>query len=311
MDREALEKKAKELGIEFNEETSTEDLEKLILAKEKEVAKDNKEDDIEHLKVELKKVIKQRDDAKSDKRKLQSQLNDLETKISDLPDKTTLDSLRTEYEELKSFKTEVEKQKEEEELKNKTELERAQVQFNKQLEDLKAQLTSEVETHKAQIQEKDEALNQHKGLLSQLREASLEKDLLSAAAKNKAYNPEQIVRLTKSDFEYDDKLDTWIHLVRDEKGKIVDELKPRDYIKNFLEKEDNANLVSASVNTEGSGHRGSSLSETRIKVSADSKYDVKNKNLQREAAVRGLDTETYINILEKMDAKRITANKEQ
>ena len=76
MNREELEKKAKELKLDFDDETSDEDLQKMI-----EDAEDGKNKDPEYLQKELDKVIKQRQKEKTEKKNLKGKLADADKKI--------------------------------------------------------------------------------------------------------------------------------------------------------------------------------------------------------------------------------------
>jgi DNA repair exonuclease SbcCD ATPase subunit len=305
MEREELESRAKELEIEYDENTSEEDLKKAVSEKENK----DPEDDPEYFKSELKKVIAQRDREKSEKRKLQNKLSELEKKMNDFPDSEDYEKTKQAYNDLLEFKREIEQQREEEELKNKTELERAEVLHKKQLKEMEEKFNQQLEKFQKSIEEKDSILQEKDKKLHSNRKISLEKDILEFAAKYEAYNPQQIVRLLSPDFTYDDQLEKWVMLKKDNKGKIVDELEIHDHVKNFLTDEINSNLVRSNVNNDGSGHRPNPSSKKLSTTST--KYDPNDSDLKREAEMRGLSVEDYIGILEIKDAKlkKIEASK--
>jgi hypothetical protein len=293
---EELKAKAKELGIEFDETTSDDDLKSAIDEREKEP-----EDDPEYYKAELKKVIAQRDREKSEKRKLQNKLGELETKMTNFPDAEDYEKTKKAYNDLLEFKKEIEKQKEEEELKNKTELERAEVLHKKQLKEMEERFNQQMEKFQKSIEEKDSILQEKDKKLQVNRKISLEKDILEFAAKYEAYSPQQIVRLLSPDFTYDDQLEKWVMLKKDNKGKIIDELEIHDHVKSFLTDEANSNLVRANVNSDGSGQRPNP-SPKRL-PSGSKKYDANDDKIKGEAELRGLSVEDYIGILEIRDSK--------
>jgi DNA repair exonuclease SbcCD ATPase subunit len=300
MSIEELKAKAQELGVEFDDDTTYDDLQKAIEEKEKETKKDP-EDDPEYYKSELKKVIAQRDREKSEKRKLQNKLSELDTKMKEFPDAEDYEKTKQAYNELLEFKKEIEQQKEEEELKNKTELERAEVLHKKQLKEIEEKFNQQLEKFQKQIEEKDSVLQEKDKKLQSNRKLSLEKDILEFAAKYEAYNPQQIVRLLSPDFTYDDQLEKWVMLRKDNKGKIIDELETHDYVKEFLTNEDNSNLVRAKINSDGSSHQ-QNISPKKP-ASTSKKYDPNDDTIKSDAEMRGLSVEDYIDVLEKRDAK--------
>lgn len=305
MSIEELKAKAEELGISYDEGTKEEDLQKAIDEKKS----TSSEDDPEYYKSELKKVIAQRDREKSEKRKLQSKLSELETKMNDFPDADDYEKTKQAYNELLEFKKEVEKQKEEEELKNKTEFERAEIQYQKQMKEMEEKFQGEISKFQTALEEKETALREKEQRLQANRKISLEKDLLGFSAKYKACNPQQIVRLLSPDFTYDDQLEKWVVLKKDAKGKIIDELDANDYVKEFLSAEENSNLVQSDINSSGTNHQSNpSIKETKVR---SNKYDTKSEDLKKEAELRGLTVEDYIQILELRDAKmeRVKAGK--
>lgn len=140
-------------------------------------------------------------------------------------------------------------------MKNKTELERAEVLHKKQMSEMEERFNSQMEKFQKQIEEKDSVLQEKDKKLQVNRKIALEKDILEFAAKYEAYSPQQIVRLLSPDFTYDDQLEKWVVLKKDNKGKIVDELEVHDYVKEFLTEDSNSNLIRANINNDGSSHQ--------------------------------------------------------
>lgn len=312
MERNELEEKAKALGIEFDEKTTDDNLTSLITEKEK-----NKEpDDVEYWKTEAKKAFQTRDEIKAERRKLQSKLTELEAKLKDAPDPASIKALKEELSQLKAFKEDFDKKAEEEEMKKKTELERMEINFKKQLDSLSSELDrlkSERDTEKKQF---EETLNKEKAEKQRLRLTKLESDIVKYSVKYKALKPEQIVKLVKDDFTYDEELDKFVYLVKDEKGKLQDELSVEDRVKRFLSDPDNENLIASSANTDGTGANSASASgaadnTSAIKKPGGKKYDPKDPDIIRLAYLKGMSVEDTIATLKKKDEKlaKVRGNK--
>jgi hypothetical protein len=302
MVREQLETQAAELGVEFDENVSDDDLSSKIAEKTTDT-----EDDPEYYKSELKKVISQRDKEKSEKRKLQNKMNELEAKMKDTPNSSEYETLKQSFEELKAFKEEQEKKQEEEEMKNKSEFERAEIAYKKQIKEMQEKFQSDFEKLQTQLQERESILKEKDLKIEQSRKIGLERDILEFAHKYKALNPQQVVKLLSPDFTYDDNLEKWV-VLKKEKGKIVDEMDINDYVKSFLEDKSNENLVRATVNNDGSGHHENpSVKPTAGKTGS---YDVNDAKLKKEAEMRSMKVEDYIDVLKIRDAKleKIKAN---
>ena len=136
--------KAKELGIEFDDDIEDTDLQKLIDAKEKEIEKEN---DVEFHKAEAKKAYAKRDEERKDKKKLQAKLADLEKAMANSP---SVDEFKTLKEKFEVIEAEEAKKKEEEEkaaLAKKTESELLEIRFKKEFDNLKSQMEG-IETAK-------------------------------------------------------------------------------------------------------------------------------------------------------------------
>lgn len=299
MGRTELESKANTLGIEFDENVNDDDLTLLITEKEKV----KEPDDVEYWRTEAKKAFQTRDEIKAERRKLQSKLTELEAKLKDAPDAESIKALKTELVQLKKFKTEFDKKTEEEELKKKTELERMEISFKKQLDSLSSELDrlkNERETEKKKF---NEEINKERAEKQSLRVNRLESEIVKFAVKYKALKPEQIVKLLKDDFNYDDQLNKFVFPVKDDKGKLTDELSIEDRVKMFLSDPDNENLIASSANTDGTGVRNYNGGGEVIKTKSTKKYDPKDPDIIKQAYLKGLSVEDHIATLKKMREK--------
>jgi len=292
--KEELIARAKELKIDFEAEIEDSELDKLIITKEQEIEEKKKSNDVEYLREELEKAKKRRDTATSERRTLETKLKDLEKKLGTAPDPDKVKAIEDELKILKEFKTEIDKAKDEEDLKNKSELERAEVNFNKQLEEVRAEMKRQIDSVKTDAEKKTTELEQTKTMINRLRGNRLESEIMNAAIKLDAINPTQIVRLIKDEFEYDTNLDKFVNLVKDSKGTIKDEKSVDEMIKDFLEDPLNNNLVKSRANV-GTGHRDTDSTSTSTSVKDnDGKYDAKDEDLIKEADLKGLSVEELI-----------------
>jgi len=308
MTLEELKAEAKKLGIKFDENVTEEELTSLVqeaLDKANDNNKDEGEsDDLEYLKAEAKKAFEARDAAKKDRRTLLNKIEELEKKLNNAPDPSKLKELESNLKTLSEFRKTVEQEREEEELKQKTEIERAAITHQKTVDELQNKFMSEMEEFKKMMGEKEEVLKQKDSQISVLRENRLEKEIYEAAIRNKAISPTQLVRMLKSDFNYNDKLDSYEHLVY-EKGKLKDEMTIDEMVKSFLSKEENANLVEADVNN-GSMY-SNKTDQTKTKTNLDQrkfgKYDPKDPVIIEKAEDKGLEVPDYIETLLLRDEK--------
>jgi DNA repair exonuclease SbcCD ATPase subunit len=310
---EELKAKAEELKIDFDDETSEEDLQEKVDDKEKEIKKaedekKKKEDDVDYWKSEAKKVIEQRDTAKTDARTLKSKIKKLEDQIGGLPDADTIKKLEKELKDLGEFKKTIDAEKEEEENKNKTEIEKLQVRSKKEIEEVEAKHTVTLKEINEKMTKLEESLNTSQEETKRFRSSKLESEIVNVAAKLKAYTPSQIYTLMKDKFVFDKDLDRFILPMKDEKGKLVDEKSVVDAVTDFLGKEENDNLVESAVNTGGLHTRES----REVKGSGKKRgiYDPKDPELIKEADLKGLEVEDLIDINIKRD-KRLGLNKEE
>ena len=296
--------KAKELGIEFDDDIEDTDLQKLVDAKEKEIEKEN---DVEFHKAEAKKAYAKRDEERKDKKKLQAKLADLEKAMANSP---SVDEFKTLKEKFEVIEAEEAKKKEEEEkaaLAKKTESELLEIRFKKEFDNLKSQMEG-IETAKQEaLAERDKVNEELKGSIESLKRDKMQGEILKSAVKHKALRPDQIVRLTKDDFVFDNTLEKFVYHKKDAKGKLVDELTIDERIKEFLDDEENDNLVESSV-TNTSLHTDTRTTELEGKVKTENtlgrktgEYDPKDPDIIAEADERGLEVSDLINIWQMRD----------
>lgn len=288
--------KAKEFGIEITDEMTDEEIKALVEAKEEE---NKKTKDPEYLEAELKKVITQRDAIKKERRALQNKLKEFEEKMKSLPPSEELEKMKEEYNALKEFKTQVEKEKEEKELEQKTELERTQIKFKKEMESLQEQFNKQLEELNSKVKEREEILQKKDSKIATLRTYRLEREIIENAS-TKAYNPKQVVKLLKDGFEYDENLDKFYYPVYDQSGKMVDELSIEDRVKQFLDDPENDNLVRSDANT--TSMHTKTTDDTRHSTYSGS-YDPKDPKIVEEAKLHNMDPKDWAEIAELRDKK--------
>ena len=307
MDRKELEKLAEKFGVKFTDETSDEELLEAVEAAQKKAKKDK---DPEFLESELKKVIAQRDAIKKERRAFKAKIDQLKKELEGKADPEELKKLREELEELKNFKTMIDKEKEEEELKKLDEIDRIKVRaqkekerLEKEKEELKETLTQEFQSQLDDIKKELESSKKH---IQGLRKHRLESEIIKVASKKKAIKPEAIFRMLKDEFEYDPDLDKFIHPVRDKKGKLVDEKDVDEFVSEFLDDEENDYLISADVNKTGlKTKQTQTQTQTKTKTSTpkSDEYDPNDPEIIKRAEEESMSVEAYIEVCKKRDAK--------
>jgi chromosome segregation ATPase len=306
MSIEEMREKARKLGIEVSEEADEQEILDLLDEKEKELnakKSDPKENDAEYLKAELKKVIDQRDRAKKDKRSLEARLKELEDTKTNSVSVDEFKTLKSELEELRNLKKEMDKIREEEELKKLDTHEREKVSIRKEMDALRLELEKELTSAKENLSKKEEALSKKESEIKTLRTSKLEADVIREAAKHNVFSPSQIFRLTKEDFVWNDNLGRFEHVVRDEKGKIVDEMSVSERIKSFLEDKENENLIRSSVKTDSMRTTQTNNVDNKKTTLTSDKYDPKDPDIIHGADMKGLSVEDYIETLVMRDNK--------
>lgn len=248
--------------------------------KEEEVKKEeeSKEDLIPRSMLE--DAIKSRQTAK---KKLRDAMKELEELSTFKEEAEELKGRLSELSELKKELDKVRKEKEEKELATKTEAEKEAIKARKDLESFREEMESKINDAMKGLEKKDEVINNLSGEVENLRSFKLEREIQAAAVKYKAINPNQIVKLLKGDFEYDKTDDSYYHNVKTKTGSLKDQIDVETYVKNFLEDEDNLNLVSAGMRsgtgeTDVYGDRGSS---SRNKIKGTSEIYKTNEDLEK------------------------------
>ena len=308
--REELEAKAKELNVDFNSDTPDEEIKSMISIIE-DKNKNNK--DPEYLEAEMKKAIDARDKAKKEKRffkskmdELEKQKEELEKQVKDTPDKNKLEELNVELKDLKEFKESVEKEKrkkEEEQLdevgKLQARIKRKEEEHKELIDKAKQDTTSTFET---KLNEALGTIKTQSKAIESLRGSRLEADIMKAANKCGAIEPSHVFKMLKNDFSYDDEENKFFFYTRDKKGDIKDEIEIKDYIKDFLDKEENDYLVKADF-------KGSSFNTLKNQDRSKNKktdfgdYNPKDPKLLLEAEKEGISIEGLIRSKMKRDAK--------
>jgi len=305
-----LNERAKKLGIDVSKYEDNED--GLKTAIEEAEKKDNNltvEDlkkELEYQKTEAKKAFEARDRAKEDREKFRSEMKKLEEKMKEIPSGDELEELRKANKELSKWKKEHDEAKEKEEIEKMDELKRKDFEHEKHMKELNESFDQKMKDLTGKIEALQTKHEEDQTQIVALRKIRLEKDLLHAITNNKdnkAFKPTQVVKLTINDFEYDEKLDDWRHLVRDEKGKLVGEKTISEYVSDFLANEENSNLVESKMNT-------NSFQSQKMDGDKDKKasknidgFDPNDPAIKEEAEVRGLKPEAWINILKKKNEK--------
>lgn len=127
-------------------------------------------------------------------------------------------------EELESFRQKDEEAK----LKNASEIEKISLEMEK----MKNQFQAALKDKEKELKAKTDLIDANNKVVAEMRRASLRADIL-AAASGKAHNPEQVVALVINDFSLGD----------DGTFKTLDGKNPSEYVKAYLSRKENANLL--------------------------------------------------------------------
>ncbi len=311
--------KAEELELNVDDYDTEDSLQDAI---DEKLEADADDDDLDKVKEKLefqkgenKKAFAARDRAKKDMRTLRGkadttakELKDLKEKLEGAPNAEEYDELKTQLDEL----LEAQQKKKESKMDD---TEKQKVRFDKQLADLEKKFDGATNKFNDQLKAKDTEILDGKNEIKGLRNVRLSGEIMEAAIVGDAYNPKQIVKILSSEFMYDDKLETFTHLVRDGKGKIVDELTVEERVKAFLEDSDNDNLVKSKTKSGTGGLESGSTESTNraldnTKGSFSNKmnqkpgeYDPKDPEIIEGADLKGLSVEDYIVTLKLRDEK--------
>jgi hypothetical protein len=297
MDRAEMEARAKALGINFDDDTDDEDLQKSITDKEE---ADKRAKDPSYLETELKKVIDQRDRAKTERNTLKGKMVDLEDQLTDMVSGERFKELEKKLEDLTSFKTDAEKKIEADELAKKSKVEVAEIRAKKAEDALEKSISDLRDEFSLKLKEKDDTITAKEESVKRLRNDGLKAEIVSAAAESNAIGPALIYKMLKDEFSYDTDLDKYVYHEKDKKGKIVDEKEVGEYVTSFLEKEDNDYLV------KGDSEKKSMHTKKTKKPSYTPKsgeYDPNNPDLIAKADLERMPVEDYIETLIMRDEK--------
>ena len=297
MDRTELNEKAKSLGVEINDDMSDDDVSKGIKEAEKKAADDEKKNSVDYWKSEFDKAKDKRDDLRKSNRKLKEKMEELAQQVADAPSQEEFKKIRDQFKELKEFRTQIEKEREEEDLKQKSELERSQISFQKEMDKFKTEFDEEKNKFNSLLKEKDDKLLEEAKKTENANKRALKGSIIEAAAKHDAVNPNQVFKILKDDFEYDADLDKYVYFDKDEKGKLKDELSVDEYVGKYMTDEDNSNLVKSKVNTDGLHTDTNSTDKTKHSDKKRGDYDPKDEKLIQEALDHNLnDVNDWIDI---------------
>lgn len=303
--------KAKKLGIEIenSEDMTEEEVQSMIdVAEAQKKVDDNKktDKDADYLQAELDKAISKRDDIKKERRKLLTKNKELEEQIRGLPSADEIKALQNELNLLKEFKTEIDAKKEEEDLAKLDEVERLKISHRKTVEEKEAEITAEKERIAALKAEEEEEKTALQKQIKELRVARLEAEIVKIAATKNAWNPDQVARLVKDDFTYDADLNRFVHTVRDAKGKLIEDKEIDEYVGEYLDKEENENLIRSGVNnkTLHTDRDGTDTTGTnKTKTNKDKKsYSPTDPEIVEAAEMENMEPQRYIDkVLVPMD----------
>lgn len=222
-------------------------------------------------------------------------------------DTAEMRELKNQLNELLEYKRQSEEDAEKRLLDGKkNDWERIEYQLNKKI----TELQNMVDSLKTQLSEKEALLTEKESTFkkeaSKARELNLKSRLRTAAVNAKAYSPEQVIALIISDFIYDEENDDYIYPIYNNKGKLVDEKTPEEYVKEFLTRPENDNLIKADIHGgSGSSNNSDDQSNNNKEIIESGKDKTKIKitdQIKREAKLVDMTPEVYIEMLEQKEA---------
>uniref|UniRef100_A0A6M3JNL0 Uncharacterized protein n=1 Tax=viral metagenome TaxID=1070528 RepID=A0A6M3JNL0_9ZZZZ len=303
MKREDLEKRAKELVVEFDETTTDDELAKLIKDVE-----DLDTTDTATIKKQLEDAIKRRDTALRDRRDMKKKLDTLQSDLEGRPSKEEYTTLKEQIDSLTTFKKQIEEEIETKKLESLDEVAKAKLRADKaeKEKDVKYQegLNTATTKFQAQVDELTTKLTGYEKQVGMLRTTSLENEIIKAAVKHKAIEPSHIVKMLRNEFTFDADVGRFFNYVRDEKGNIAKEVEVDEYITDFLAKEENDYLISENVNRTSLRFQDTNKDkDIRVNLSKNTKYDPKSPTVVDAAADAGLSVPDWIEVRQLRDAK--------
>ena len=196
---------------------------------------------------EFNKAVARRQSALKAKRAAEDKLKALEDKVATMPDADEFEELQRKHREMMDAYKAMKEQQEEQELKKiEDEKDRERVKLQREFEKEKEAMLKDQRSLQEKLNSYEEDRKKYEQDMAEYRERALE-GAIAASASTKAYNPQQIVRLTKDDFVYDDKEERWVREVYDKSGKLVDLLGIEEHINSFLDDPINENLLKVGV----------------------------------------------------------------
>lgn len=196
---------------------------------------------------EFQKAVARRQAALKAKRDTEEKYKALEDKMATMPDADEFEKLQQQHREMLESYKELKAQHEEQELKKiEDEKERERIKLQREFEKEREKMLGEQQKLSQQLEAYNEEKKQYEANMASYRQRALE-GAIAATASTKAFNPQQIVRLTIDDFVYDEKEDRWVREVYDKNGRLVDLLGIEEHINSFLDDPINENLLKVGV----------------------------------------------------------------
>jgi hypothetical protein len=290
---EKLKAEAEKLKVKFDENTPEEDLKKAVDTRKKEL-----ESDINYWKeqatkweTEAKTAFLKRDQFKGDREKLSTTIKDLQEDMKGMVKSEELTTKTKELEQLQKFKDEFDKEKEAKELENKTEVERLQIEIRKKEESFQKMIDDKMKDIEESRKKDKEAFDKLKEEAKSLRMNGLKAEIVTASAKLNVFNPSQIYSLIRDKFVYDGNLNKYTHQIRNESGKLVDEMSVDEYVKEFLGREENENLVKSKINSDSLNTDKETKGDHKL---TSNDYNPKDPEIIRKAELESMTPERYI-----------------
>jgi len=300
--------KAKELGVEIKDDMTDEDLQSTISEKEKtneeNLSKEELLRQVKYYKSEMGKAIDKRDSERKLKRDALKKLEDLEDKLSGVPDKEEFDKLKGISKDYDDLKTLLEEEAENKKLKDASEVDRIKISLEKDFKNFQNETNKKVEGLTKELTETKEESKGKDAKIASMARRGLMSAIKSVAAENNALNPTQIVKMTLNEFTWNEQLQDFEHVEYDKNGKETNVLSVEEYVKDFLEDETNANLVKASDTGDGLETKTTTTTTKKIEKKASDttdKYSPKHPSIIAGAEERGLTPEVYAGIKKKED----------
>lgn len=290
---EELKKEAEKLKVKFDDNTSEEDLKKAIDTRKQELDNDISywKDQATKWETEAKQAFIKRDQFKKDRDKLDSTIKDLQDSMSGMIKSEELTAKEKELDQLKKWKDEFDKEQEKKELESKTEVERLQIQLRKTEESFEEKVKEAMKSIEDTRKKEREEFEKLREEANSLRMNGLKAEIVTISSKLNAFNPSQIYSLLKDKFVYVANLNKYAHQVRDERGKLIDEMSVEEYVKEFLGKEENENLVKSKINVTSLHTDKETRTEHKLTTTD---FNPKDPEIIRKAELESMTPERYI-----------------